>query len=169
MSNRFKWFVATVIILTAGGRLVAIRVSVESPPDLIPIRDSVQDALRSGDFALARAHPSVDSIALERFDHDAVVILLPGPDGQPGVANTDDNGNAIVDDRTELGATLSDDICVVRSLETLDRQTSLTGLILQRGAFLGADSAQITPSDRVRAVVKGRSGDDRWSFLVSMP
>lgn len=44
-----------------------------------------------------------------RWDANAAVYLTAGPDGAPGIAGVDDNGDGIVDHLSELGATGSDD------------------------------------------------------------
>jgi hypothetical protein len=71
------------------------------------------------------------------FDPDMVVAIRPGPDQQPGVAGADDNRNGVIDDRWELGATHSDDQCVVILASQLESIPADQILILQRGANVG--------------------------------
>ena len=49
---------------------------------------------------------------VSRWDALTPVFLKPGPDGQPGAAQVDDDGNGVVDDASELGATGTDDVIV---------------------------------------------------------
>lgn len=51
-------------------------------------------------------------IRLGIWDDDAWVYITAGPDGAPGIAGHDDNGNGAIDDPSELGATGSDDFAV---------------------------------------------------------
>jgi hypothetical protein len=108
----------------------------------------------------------VSRLELQRFDPQALVVIRPGADRQPGVAGVDDNGDAIVDNRVELGATRSDDRCEVltpQQHEALDENT----LVLQRGAFV-PDAAPRSLADNTsrRVVVRGEFDGEPWSFLV---
>jgi hypothetical protein len=73
------------------------------------------------------------------FDPDALVIIDPGPDGLPGRANVDDGGNGVVDERSELGATGSDDVCRVvfgsDAASFKQQMDNPPAVIAQRGAF----------------------------------
>ncbi len=106
----------------------------------------------------------VVSVAFEQFDPNATVYLRPGADGQPGVAGVDDNGNGIVDDDTELGATKTDDVLSVTAGEI---DTAGPILILQRGAYVPV-SREVATSESAawRAVVHGRAQGEDWSFLL---
>ncbi len=48
-------------------------------------------------------------VVIYSWGPEASVILIPGPDLSPGVAGVDDDGNGVVDDLSELGATGTDD------------------------------------------------------------
>ncbi len=147
-----------------------------SPHDLSGSRDVVAAALTANDaYAVDQnghlgfdalnanvAEVGVSTIMVERFDPSAAVVMLPGADEQPGVAGVDDNGDAVVDNPSELGATRSDDVCVVASADEED-QLPQPKLVLQRGAFVPSDQTGEGP---VRFVVYGATGKDRWSFLV---
>lgn len=91
------------------------------------------------DIARRTWQEAVIELTLQQFDPDAVVAILAGDDGQPGVAGIDDNGNGVTDDRSELGATHSDDRCETMSGE-LAKNITPRPLILQRGAFVPVDS-----------------------------
>lgn len=88
---------------------------------------------------------------LQQYDPTAVVAILPGLDGQPGVAGVDDDGNGAVDDRSELGATHSDDRCETMSL-TKSKSISPKPLVLQRGAFVVVNSASELLADAEQRV-----------------
>jgi hypothetical protein len=97
--------------------------------------------LRFSTLAKLPAH-LLDSIEirLSVWDPDAPVYISAGPDGAPGIARHDDNGNGEVDDLSELGATGSDDFAVApaqpgyeaaKSGQTLSR-------LISRGAIVPA-------------------------------
>ncbi|MDA9857964.1 hypothetical protein N9D23_07570 [Rubripirellula sp.] len=106
----------------------------------------------------------VVSVGFEQFDPNATVFIRPGVDGQPGVAGVDDNGNGIVDDDTELGATKTDDVLSVTAGE-VDTEGPI--LILQRGGYVPVSRQTATSESAAwRAVVNGRSQGEGWSFLL---
>jgi hypothetical protein len=130
-------------------------------------------AMRGLPSALAQtwvsiADPGVTQISLQRLDPEAVVLVRAGPDGQPGVAGIDDNGNGIVDDTSELGATGSDDICRAERAEESVSEPGQQTLILQRGAYIPATDVQAARGNHPsRAIVVGKSIDGQpWSFMV---
>ena len=98
------------------------------------------------------------------FDPDALIIIGPGADRLPGRAGIDDGGNGVTDERTELGATGSDDVCRVvfgdeaarisddDSTSVLIAQPSVlivqpSVLIVQRGAFRPASHSDVVPAN----------------------
>ena len=83
-------------------------------------------------------------LKVQQFDPGAVVAILPGLDGKPGVAGVDDNGNGQTDERIELGATQSDDRCLAMNGDVA-RAMNPRPLILQRGAFVPV----VSPTDLV--------------------
>jgi hypothetical protein len=138
----------------------------------------------------------IKEVEWQRFDPEARVRLLPGPDQLPGRANVDDNANGIVDDTSELGATHSDDVCVIEA--SVDPPSDVQpSIVLQRGAYIPVTldelfQAEIHPSrangrhssasdpqmlprenhqqvESSRAIVFGHTGDDAWSFLIDLP
>lgn len=106
----------------------------------------------------------VTRIEFQSFDPQALVVIRPGADGQPGVAGVDDNGDALVDNRLELGATRSDDQCVVISPDDNVAENEMM-LVLQRGAYVLSNTSNGS-GHRPRAVVFGESIDSPWSFIV---
>ena len=131
----------------------------------------------SSDLPESLSHLGVSSVRFEQFDVDAILYLRPGIDGQPGVAGVDDNGNGVIDDLTELGATKSDDILKVTAGGI---EPSEAFLVLQRGGYVHVtrDSAtdSSTSSDSTsnnasgwRVVVTGRSNGENWSFQIPSP
>ncbi|KAA1257760.1 hypothetical protein LF1_02500 [Rubripirellula obstinata] len=90
----------------------------------------------------------ITGVVISGFDPDALVVLTAGPDGKPGRAGIDDGGNGVTDERTELGATGSDDVCRVVFGEQADRltdQDQADVLIVQRGAFRPIDDVDVVP------------------------
>jgi hypothetical protein len=79
-------------------------------------------------------HPTYDHNGDNAADHPPFRAARPGPDGQPGVAGADDDGNGTTDDPTELGWPGSDDVVVplsavqivVRYLDTTSGQIRQT-------------------------------------------
>jgi len=78
------------------------------------------------------------------WDPAASVYVTAGPDGAPGIAGIDDDGDGVVDDPGELGATGSDDFVVApgqlgyeaaKSGQTLSR-------LISRGAIVAASPDQ---------------------------
>ncbi len=103
----------------------------------------------------------------QHFDPSARVRLLPGLDGQPGTAEFDDNVNGVIDDAGELGATFSDDLCVVEASQESASQIE-PSIVLQRGAYTAADQNLSQPTtrhpDRILVLYQGQ--DDAWSFVL---
>jgi hypothetical protein len=161
-----------VLLLGSGMRLQSLKQSGGmSMADLQPIRASVAAQLPNleGSIPPSLRAAGVETIAWERFDAGAIVVIEAGADQQPGIAGVDDNVNGTPDDRLELGATGSDDVCRVvpagHSIGPAD-----TSLPLQRGAFVPASPPTDPPA---RAIVSGRCRDDqgredRWSFLIEV-
>jgi len=70
--------------------------------------------LTNGHLRLSRydGHSDVlqnPDIRLSVWDENAIVYVVVGEDAGPGAAGVDDDGNAVVDDRGEMGATGTDD------------------------------------------------------------
>lgn len=102
----------------------------------------------------------------QQFDPAARVRLLPGLDGQPGAADFDDNANGVIDDPGELGATFSDDLCIVEASHAPANLIE-PSIVLQRGAYV-ATRKQITKPNRYpdRILVLHEGQDDAWSFVL---
>ena len=110
-------------------------------------------------------------LKVQQFDPGAVVAILPGLDGKPGVAGVDDNGNGQTDERIELGATQSDDRCLAMNGDVA-RAMNPRPLILQRGAFVPVVSpTDLVPDAEQRLEVKVEQQLDRpgagFSFLIT--
>lgn len=92
-----------------------------------------------------------------RFDADALVVIRPGPDNAPGILGIDDGGNGTTDEPGELGATGSDDECLVLfGAETQEAAKDPMTLILQKGAFRPVrDGEMVTDGVSTRTLVSG--------------
>ncbi len=110
----------------------------------------------------------------QHFDPSARVRLLPGLDGQPGTADFDDNVNGVIDDAGELGATFSDDLCVVEASQAPANLVE-PSIVLQRGAYVAAEKHLTEPTrhpDRILVLYPvGRPSHsqghrDSWSFVL---
>lgn len=75
-----------------------------------------------------------------RWDDSAPVWLVPGPDGQPGWATWDDDGNGIVDDDSELGTAWSDDHCWPIGAADVPSGSR----VISRGGFVPLDGLGLT-------------------------
>lgn len=64
-------------------------------------------ALDSSDWAVLPAEWT--RLRVLHWDPEAAVYITAGPDGQAGVAGVDDDGDGVIDNLSELGATGSDD------------------------------------------------------------
>ena len=110
----------------------------------------------------------ITRVQYQYFDPQAVVAVGPGRDQLPGVAGTDDNMNGITDDRLELGATRSDDPCLVLTADQLAGMPEDQVMILQRGAFVTTDDANA--EGQRRAILFGQSSDGSpWSAVIDLP
>jgi len=105
----------------------------------------------------------------QRFDPDARVRLLPGADGQPGTIDVDDNANGVIDDPGELGATYSDDQCMVEASESAPSAITPSA-VLQLGAFVPMNQMAWQPGEHpVRLLGQHQDASDTWSFLFELP
>ncbi len=172
--KRLSIRIAIVLILFGSlGRMQMIRRSgVNRVTDLQHVRSVITPLMQSPnplrDPSLRKL--GVTRIEFQRFDPGAVVLMQAGPDRQPGVARVDDDRNGTIDDRSELGATYSDDVCSVElsNVQDSDVQDD-ANLVLQYGAFVPATYDQLIGETPARAIVFGQStGEDRWSFMVEM-
>jgi hypothetical protein len=159
-----------VLAIVAGWRLVMLAHVPALDRDLRAARQAVIDWIDQGPTLDRDSLPDnlqelgIDSIQFEQFQPQALVFMQPGPDGQPGEAGVDDNGNGIIDDKSELGATRTDDVLNVTAgqIES-DRPT----LVLQRGAFVPVSRQAALRGDQPwHAVVRGHSSGETWSFVL---
>ena len=181
-AGRFLRVLIGLLVLAAAYRVWTLATGPSRPADLLSVRNAAAQWLAEstplplddrGVIMASALDPGlvelgVDRIEVERFDPQALGVIRPGADGVPGAGGIDDNGDGIVDNRIELGATRSDDQCVV--VPPGDHvATTQPRLVLQRGAF--APEIPALRSDhhpRRRAIVIGKSGKEAWSFLVQL-
>ena len=146
----------------------------------------IADAWRAGDagrLEQALLDAGVQRVQVQRFDDQATVRLGPGPDGQPGQADGDDNFNGVTDDVSEMGAVGSDDVCLApwatadwnsSEVAKLNNDQAVT---IARGAFVTAAQWSRDDDDDVqellnhtspgmRLLILGRSGPSDWSRLI---
>lgn len=81
--------------------------------------------------------PDGCTLRLYLWDADAAVYVAAGEDAMPGVAEVDDDGNGVIDDSRELGATGSDDVMLTQLDEGYAdaREGRVTALAISRGAM----------------------------------
>lgn len=179
--NRFSLLILAAIFLAVAWRSYALTLAPDHPQDLTAVRNAVVDwieRVETRELSEPIVIPEslrtlgVTNIRWQRFDLQALVMMRPGADGKPGIADIDDNGNGIVDDEAELGATGSDDVCVVATDDDRDNRLRDDGkeddvatsptLVLQRGARVPSIAARATS-----AVVLGQTRDcQQWTFWV---
>lgn len=189
--QKFKPMAKPISVLLTGIVLLGVVIRgraifnspVPRPQSLLSARDCVRQFLHDRGSMTNDSFPTIEvtntprlrslldhhvtRIEFQRFDPQAVVLIRPGPDRQPGAAGVDDDRNGIIDDRSELGATHSDDVCSVERGNDHDKDA----LVLQYGAFVPAssDRGDDPSGQRRRAIVFGEFPDqDRWSFLVQI-
>ena len=93
---------------------------------------------------LARADPTV---VRYRFSAEAPVLLGCGKDGQPGVRGHDDNRNGRTDERNEMGAVGSDDVCLAPFDEGYQNLADRgNAMVISRGSFVRCRATE--PPDR---------------------
>jgi hypothetical protein len=82
------------------------------------------------------------TLRLSQWDASAVVYVAAGADAMPGAAEVDDDGNGLVDDLRELGATGSDDVMLTPLDQGYDdaRQGRVTAMAISRGAMIPTPS-----------------------------
>lgn len=78
------------------------------------------------------------TLRLSQWDAEAAVYVAAGADAMPGVAGVDDDGNGLVDDSRELGATGSDDVMLTPLDEGYNdaREGRVTAMAISRGAMI---------------------------------
>lgn len=166
-TRRWPW---TGVLIAAVAGLAAWRsMALLTAPDLAPVHIPAAE-IRAVLLSAGEPTPPADALATlgvtmieyQRFDPQALLVATPGPDQQPGRAGADDNFNGIVDDRAELGATYSDDVCRVLTADQADDLPADTVMVLQQGAFVPADEKSWS-----RAIVSGQTDGEAWSMVVS--
>lgn len=143
-----------------------LRITEQPDPDLddaksFPMQDELKLVFQDQPELLGRTR-----FIEQHFDPSARVRLLPGLDGQPGTADFDDNANGVVDDAGELGATFSDDLCVVEASQAPTNSIE-PSIVLQRGAYVAGEKYFTEPPphpDRILVLHQGQ--DDSWSFVL---
>lgn len=176
MKQLIPILVVAAVLLAATWRLQAVwRSPVSRPDSLASIRNacfSQERLVNTLTLEPQSLDPSVTRVEIQCFDPDAVVLIQVGRDRKPGVAGFDDNRNGVVDDRSELGASYSDDVCSVATTDPQDENS----LPVQYGAFVPIDSDRASLSQASqgqqsprRAIIFGESPEsDHWSFLVEL-
>ena len=160
------WIVLTTCLILM---LATLAIVPSVGTDLDEVRAAVSQWITTQPITADTPLPSslsqlgVQSITVESFDPNASVYLQPGPDGQPGTANADDNGNGIIDEASELGATRTDDVLAVTRGEVVSTGPTL---VLQTGAFVTLSASEAPPEGQPwRVIVQGES----WSLLIDGP
>jgi len=135
----------TAILRSVTDELVAVNIT-----SLLPDSDGEAIATLTPQWLVDLDAATISSLPLQSlgqselsigvWDADASVYVTAGPDGAPGIAGNDDDGNGAVDDLGELGATGSDDFVAApgqpgyeaaKSGQTLSR-------LISRGAIVAA-------------------------------
>src|SRR5690606_10202356 len=94
--------------------------------------------------------PQWQQISVRYWDAAAAVYVTAGPDGLPGIAGIDDDGNGSIDDLAELGATGSDDRVVAPGQDGYVQAAGgkILARLINRGALLPLDSEMQLPTQR---------------------
>jgi hypothetical protein len=156
----------TVILATEPDGLVLIDVS-----SLVAQWPVAADAGMNEDW-LARLEPAdviglpqarlgFESLGIAIWDPNVAVYLTAGPDGAPGVAGHDDDGDGVIDNLGELGTTGSDDFAVVPG--HAQYEAAATGMVVSRLISRGA-IVQARQDQSIRA----SENDEVW-FQFGQP
>ncbi len=164
MQRRYSTALIPIVILIAAAlRLALVVANTIAPLSPLPVVD-----LRGDPAESELAELGVTDIVHQQFDPAAVVAVQAGPDAMPGVAGADDNSNGVIDDRLELGATRSDDVCSVLTKSQLDNLPSDQIMVLDHGAFVPLGDQGMKP-ETVRAIVFGTDPNGKhWSVVVDL-
>lgn len=100
-------------------------------------------------------------VSVRVWDSEAPVYVTGGDDGQPGRAGVDDDGNTVVDDLSELGATGSDDAIVTPGQAGFEaaRDGQVVSRILSRGAVVDVASDRFISGNLVSRDTGGDGSD----------
>jgi hypothetical protein len=92
--------------------------------------------------------PQLSRLTVHVWDATSPVYVTVGSDGKPGIAGVDDDGDGVVDDLGELGATGSDDEVVAPGQPGYLEAASgkIEARIISRGALVATDSDLQLPS-----------------------
>ncbi len=130
---------------------------------------TTEKLLKSDCESLERIDDGPVELHISVWDPEAIVFITAGNDRMPGVAAVDDDGNAAVDDRSELGATGSDDVVLTPNDEgyslamKADAERSDTVVArLSRGAM-----KSLEPTERASGVQIDGPGQIRIDVIAS--
>jgi hypothetical protein len=112
-----------------------------------------------------------DLVSVGVWDSEAPVYVTGGDDGRPGRAGVDDDGNTVVDDLSELGATGSDDAIVTPGQAGFEaaRDGLVVSRILNRGAVVDVAADRFITGHLAAGVERGEDdegGDFRDSPVL---
>lgn len=96
-------------------------------------------ALDSSGWAVLPAE--LTRLRVRRWDPEAAVYITAGPDGKAGVAGVDDDGDGVIDNLSELGATGSDDQVIAPHQPGYAAAAAGEGVVrvIDRGALVEID------------------------------
>jgi hypothetical protein len=101
------------------------------------------------------------------FDPTAAVLLCPGVDARPGIADVDDDADGVVDNASELGAMYSDDVCLAPSDDGYEQALqSEPCKVISRGAYVAQEANESLDERPSRLVLSGECDGRRWERLV---
>lgn len=88
-----------------------------------------------------------------RYSDLAEIILGFGKDAQPGQAGLDDNRNGIIDDRNEIGAVGSDDVCLAPADHGYDQMhADPNTIVISHGAYVVGESVGLAERYQVQGI-----------------
>ncbi len=94
--------------------------------------------------------PRLARLSVHRWDESAPVYVTVGADGKPGIAGIDDDGDGVIDDLGELGATGSDDRVVAPQQPGYRAAAAgeIVSRVISRGALVAIESDLLLPPPR---------------------
>lgn len=89
--------------------------------------------------------PELARLSVRVWDPAAAVYVTAGPDGKPGTAGADDDGDGAIDDVGELGASDSDDVVVAPRQDGYAAAASgeIIAAVISRGAMVDVQTAAV--------------------------
>jgi hypothetical protein len=159
---------ATAIVPDGAGRLRMSRDQATVTQLVATIQEPL--TLRDLDVSAWPALPEpLSHLSLWVWDPTVPVYVTAGPDGQPGIAGIDDDGDGVIDDLGELGASHSDDRVVAPHQSGYSEAVAgeIIARVISRGSLVVAQGELLLPP-RGPADASEDSAAEVWLEFAAM-